>query len=71
MADYFDYNKAAREAGLTDEQLETIQQGIRREYPHDDMLYELHVLRACNVIKDGHATYEQVVQTLPGGASAV
>ena len=70
MTEYFDYESVAREVGLSVPQLEVIKQGMRLDYPHDDMLYELHVLRACMVIKDGYATYDAVVQSLPGRATA-
>jgi hypothetical protein len=70
MADHFDYDKMAREANLSPAQLEVIKQGVRLEYPLDQMLFELHVLRACRVIRDGLATFDDVVRTLPGHASA-
>ena len=59
--DYFDYESAAREAKLSAEQLQLICDIVHRDYPHDRMLFELHVLRACNAIRDGRVTLEQVV----------
>lgn len=70
MTEYFDYESLAKEIGLSAAQLDVIKRGIRSDYPHDDMLFELHVLRACMVIKNGDATYEQVVRSLPGHATA-
>lgn len=70
MTNYFDYESVAREVGLSDAQLDVIKRGIRLDYPHDDLLWELHVLRACMVIKDGHATYEEVVKALPNREAA-
>ena len=58
MAEYFEYQKTAREAGITPEQLEVIKRDIREDYPHDNMLWELHVLRACMAIRDGTTTFD-------------
>jgi hypothetical protein len=55
----FDYVTVASEAGLSREQLETIKQVVRQDYPTDDMLWELHVLRACNAIRDRRTTFEE------------
>jgi hypothetical protein len=59
--EYFDYISVAREGNLSDEQLRGIEEMVRRDYPDDPMLFELHVLRACNAIRDGRVTYEQVI----------
>lgn len=45
--DYFDYESAAHEAGLTEDQLAAVKEAVRHEFPTDDMMWELHVLRAC------------------------
>jgi hypothetical protein len=58
---YFDYLTPAKAAGITDEQLRIIKQMFRSDYPGDDMLYELHILRACNAIRDGFVTIQQVL----------
>ena len=58
--DYFDYERVAREAGLTEDQLAAVKEAVREEFPTDDMMWELHVLRACMAIRDGHATLEDV-----------
>ena len=62
--DYFDYESAAREADLTEEQLAAVKEAVRQEFPNDDMMWELHVLRACLAIRDGHATVEDVTRRL-------
>ena len=58
---YFDYEQTAREAGLSDERLDAIAQALRGEFPEDDMLWELHVLRACLAIRDGRVTFAEVM----------
>ena len=59
--EYFDYQQVAAEAGITPTQLAQIVESIRREFPEDLMLLELHVLRACRAIRDGQVTLEQVL----------
>ena len=58
---YFDIQRAADEAGIPAEGVGRLQQTIRREFPRDEMMYELHVLRACMAIRDGLITLEQAV----------
>lgn len=59
--DYFDYENTAREAGITKDQLVQIVAVTKAEFPHDDMMFELHVLRICMAIRDGLATVVQVL----------
>ena len=53
---YFDYEKEAAEVGLSAQDIEMLCRLIRQEFPTDEMMYELHVLRACMAIKDGFWT---------------
>ena len=62
--DYFDYESAANEAGLTEDQLAAVKEIVRQEFPTDDMMWELHVLRTCLAIRDGHATLADVTRRL-------
>ncbi len=64
--EYFDYQKVARDAGLSPEQLEQLAEVVRRDYPSDSMLFELHVLRACRAIRDGAVSFEQVIAETAG-----
>jgi hypothetical protein len=59
---YFNYEKVACEAGIPDDKLEQLCKSIRREFPRDDMMYELHVLRACMAIKDGYIKLEDAIE---------
>jgi len=59
--EYFDYEEAAREAGLSADALRKIVDGARREFPADDMMFELHVLRTCMAIRQGWVTVQQTV----------
>ena len=53
---YFNYEREAAEAGLSAQELEMLCRLIREEFPTDEMMCELHVLRACMAIKDGYWT---------------
>ncbi len=68
--DYFDYQGVAREAGLNPDQLRQVMEAVRRDYPSDPMLFELHVLRACRAIRDGTATLEQLIAGSADASSA-
>jgi hypothetical protein len=57
--EYFDYQSAAREAKLTPEQLRQICDVVKRDYPVDQMMYELHVLRVCRAIAEGRLTFDR------------
>jgi hypothetical protein len=59
---YFDYEPVAQEAKLTPDQLRQIVEHVRRDYPSDQMLLELHILRVCRAIRDGAITWEQAVK---------
>ncbi|MCX5887400.1 MAG: hypothetical protein NT096_16050 [Proteobacteria bacterium] len=44
--EYFDYKKVAREMRIPIGILKKIEREVKREFPSDKMMYELHVLRA-------------------------
>ena len=44
--DYFDYKRLARKMKVPDTVLKKIEREVKKEFPSDKMLYELHVLRA-------------------------
>jgi len=49
----FDIKKVAREYDLSQEQVEEIKKEVRQEFPRDELMYELHVIRA--IMSKGHA----------------
>ena len=61
--DYFDYESIAREAGISEDRLARIVATMERDFPHDLMMCELHVLRACMAVRDGQITADQVLAT--------
>ena len=44
--EYFDYRRVAREMKIPFSTLRKIQKEVKKEFPSDKMMYELHVLRA-------------------------
>jgi hypothetical protein len=55
---YFDYETVARDAGIPTDKLEQLVKLFTLEEPHDAMLVELHILRACMAIKNGRLTLD-------------
>lgn len=46
MIEYFDYQKVAKEMRMPDTILKRIKREVKKDFPRDKMMYELHVLRA-------------------------
>jgi len=61
---YFDYEQTALEAGISDVELESIKQALRSEFPDDDMMWELHLLRVCLSVRDGKVGLKEVLGSL-------
>ncbi|HEY3319802.1 MAG TPA: hypothetical protein VGP72_04925 [Planctomycetota bacterium] len=59
---YFDYEKVAREIGIPADKLALLCEIFRRDYPRDQMLFELHVLRACMAVRDGLTTLDAILK---------
>ena len=58
---YFDYESVARQAGIQEDELASLREILRAEFPRDDMLFELHVLRACMAVRDGLIALEELL----------
>lgn len=65
---YFDYESVARQAGIQGDKLASLLEILRAEFPRDDMLFELHVLRACMAVRDGLIGVEHLL--LPASATS-
>ncbi len=48
----FDLEKVIRESSLSQEEIEQIKQEVREEFPNDEMMWELHVIRAIKSKQD-------------------
>jgi hypothetical protein len=55
---YFDYQSVAREA----KKLRKFVDLIGKEFPNDPMLAELHMLRDCLAIRDGHIQIDDALK---------
>jgi hypothetical protein len=44
--EYFDYERTAKEMKVPNTIVKKIEKEVKKEFPFDKMLYELHVLRA-------------------------
>jgi hypothetical protein len=60
---YFDYRKVAKEAGIPPDKMAKLISATRKELPKDNMIFELHVLRACLAIRDGHVSVEDALRS--------
>jgi len=58
---YFSWQKAAREAKIPAAKLAALRRSIRRDFPRDDMMYELHLLRTCMAVARGWITLEEAL----------
>lgn len=64
----FDYRAAARKAGIPDDKADRLAALISAEFPADEMMVELHVLRAIQSVERGDTTLEEILgeeQTTP------
>jgi hypothetical protein len=59
---YFDYQAVAREAKIPEPKLLKLVELIRQEFPNDQMMAELHALRACQAIRDGHVQIDEAIK---------
>ena len=58
----FDYHSAARRIGIKNVHLDQICHQVRSEFPDDEMMFELHVLRAVLAIESGRVLLNQVLK---------
>ena len=54
----FDYHSAARRTGIKNVHLDQICHQVRSEFPDDEMMFELHVLRAVLAIESGRVSLD-------------
>ena len=47
----FNINKVIKDSGLSRAEAISLQKDIKKDYPRDPMLYELHVIRALRTSK--------------------
>jgi hypothetical protein len=59
---YFDYRSVAHEAKIPEQKLRKLVDLIGKEFPSDLMMAELHALRACVAIRDGHIRIDDALK---------
>jgi len=59
---YFDYQSVAREAKIPEQKLRKLVDLIGKESPNDPMMNELHMLRACLAVRDGHIQIDDALK---------
>jgi hypothetical protein len=57
----FDLEKIKRESGLSTAELARLEEQIRREFEGDEMMFELHLIRAIKAIKEGRVSLEEAL----------
>jgi hypothetical protein len=58
----FDYVTAAERVGISAEDLERLTVLMRAEFPSDEMMAELHILRAILSVERGDATLDEILR---------
>lgn len=61
---YFDYQTAARKAGIPEETLSQWKAVFSREYPNDEMMMELRLFRACEAAAKVPGGFREVDESL-------
>ena len=50
----YDIETAFKNSGLSAQEIEKIKREVRNEFPNDDMMYELHIIRILKAVKKGY-----------------
>lgn len=58
---YFDFEAVAQEAKIPSDKLMLLSKTVREEFPTDDMMYELHLMRVCSAIQGGCVSLEEAL----------
>jgi hypothetical protein len=58
----FDLTMLKRASGLTPEELSRLEDQLREEFPRDEMMLELHLLRILEALRKGWITREDALR---------
>ena len=58
---FFDYVSAAKRIGIPQEKVDQLCCLFRAEFPSDEMMAELHILRAIMSIERGDTTLDEIL----------
>ncbi len=59
---FFDFSDAAKRVGLSRERVEQLVGRFQAEFPGDEMMVELHTLRAILSIERGEVTLDEILR---------
>ncbi len=58
----FDLEQAKRASGLAPDVLARVERRVREDLPDDEMLFELHLIRTLQALKDKTVTLKQILE---------
>jgi hypothetical protein len=61
---YFDYERVAREAGISPDTLSHWEACLRQDYAGDQMMVELRLLRACHAVLHSSVTADEITESI-------
>jgi len=57
----FNLEETKRESGLSASELAQLEESVRAEFQNDEMMFELHLVRALKALKEGWVTLEEAL----------
>lgn len=57
----FNLEETKRESGLSAPKLAQLEERVRREFEGDEMMFDLHLVRALKALKEGWVTLEEAL----------
>jgi len=70
MGYMFNIEKIIKESGLSDKVIKKLEKEVREEFPTDEMMYELHLMRAIESEKNKGLTIKEKVKKLQAKGNA-
>jgi hypothetical protein len=61
IPEYFDYISVAKKRNLSEDTLKKLEDMERKEFPRDQMMFELHMLRMIRSIDKGSVKPEEIL----------
>lgn len=54
----YDVETAFKKSGLSKAEIQRIKHQVRKDFPNDDMMYELHIIRILNAMRKGYWKFD-------------
>lgn len=58
----FNYKDIAKKINLPENQLSEIAKMVRKDFPHDEMMFELHMLRSLMALERKDLTLKEILK---------